>query len=277
MSNNQQTVKYVKLTDSPGVLEVKGIATSFEEHGTAYMLEAEKGLIEPYSERLVERKFSNYADVAHYLYEEEIRLQNEEEAEMNTTSSSFIHDTIYNALNLIQDLRDANLEIDIEIVKKHLNEKVSNDFIGCVIRFEAEIQAIVAKKMVWEPETPQPDPVEKEAFYQATGKDAPLGRYQIAAGAIQHPDTGLWQVWLSTNGLDFSQLAAFSEESKALNAVSLIKLEAQSGTFYDEELVIDFYLFLKAQSDGKALPLPDDLVRKLGHDILHAIIDIPQA
>jgi hypothetical protein len=87
----------------------------------------------------------------------------------------------------------------------------------------------------------------------------------------------LWQVWLSTNGFDFSQLAAFKEQHKATNAVELIKLEAQSGTFYDEELVIDFYLFLKEQSDGKALPLPDDLVRKLGRDILHAVIDMPQA
>jgi len=276
MSN--QPVKYVKLIDSPGVCEVKGIDFNAENE-TVYMLEAEKGMIEPYSERLIERKFSNYADVAHYLYkqenEEEIRLQSEEEAEMDTTSSSFIHDAIKNALDLIQDLRDANLEIDVKSVKNYLKEKVSNDFIRCVIRFEAEIQAIVAKKIVWEPEMLQSDPVEREALYQATDKNAPLGRYQIAAGAIQHPDTGLWQVWLSTNGLDFSQLAAFSEESKALNAVSLIKLEAQSGTFYDEELVIDFYLFLREQSDRKALPLPDNLIRKLGRDIIHKVIEMP--
>lgn len=247
-NHNQQIVKYVRLTDSPSVLEVKGIDTF--EGQTVYMLETEKGLIEPHCEQLVERKFRNYAEVARYLY-----------------PPGFIHDTIHNALDLIQDLRDANLEIDVESIKKYLNKKVSNDFIDCVIRFEAEIQAIVTKKIVWEPEMPQSNAAER---------DAPLGRYQIATGAIQHPDTRLWQVWLSTNGFDFNQLAAFNEEGKALNAVSLIKLEAQSGTFRDEELVRDFYLFLKEQSDGKTLPLPDDLVRKLGRDIVHAVIDMPQ-
>lgn len=67
-------VKYVKLIDSPGVLEVHGIDFNFEGQ-TAYMLEAEKGLIEPYSERLVERKFYSYTEVAHYLYGQEQALE----------------------------------------------------------------------------------------------------------------------------------------------------------------------------------------------------------
>ena len=57
MSNNQQTVKYVKMFDSHKIYEVKGIDHNFEGDGTAYMLEAEKGMIEPYGERLIEEKF----------------------------------------------------------------------------------------------------------------------------------------------------------------------------------------------------------------------------
>src|SRR6266571_192067 len=60
-------VKYVKLIDSPGVLEVHGIDTI--EGQAVYFLEAEKGMIEPYSEKLVEKKFYTYSEVAHYLYE----------------------------------------------------------------------------------------------------------------------------------------------------------------------------------------------------------------
>jgi hypothetical protein len=39
--------------------------------------------------------------------------------------------------------------------------------------------------------------------------------------------------------------------------------------------VIDFYLFLREQSDRKALPLPDNLIRKLGRDIIHKVIEMP--
>ncbi len=119
-------------------------------------------------------------------------------------------------------------------------------------------------------------PEEREAFYQATDEEAPLGRYQIAAGAVQHPDTGFWQVWISTNGYDFTQLAAFKEEHKATNAVELIKKEVTAGNFYDEDLVVAFYLFLEEQSDEKPRMLPEDLVRKLGRDILHKVIEAPE-
>ncbi len=63
-------VKYVKMFNSSGVLEVHGIDYTFEGGGIAYMLENDQGAIEPYGESLIERKFYNYAEVAHYLYEE---------------------------------------------------------------------------------------------------------------------------------------------------------------------------------------------------------------
>lgn len=119
-------------------------------------------------------------------------------------------------------------------------------------------------------------PKEREAFYQATDEEAPLGPNQIAAGTVQHPDTGFWQVWISTNGFDFTQLAAFKEQHKATNAVELIKKEVAGGNFFDEDLVVTFYEFLREESDEKPRMLPDDLVRKLGRDILHRVIEFPE-
>src|SRR5436305_8215499 len=119
------------------------------------------------------------------------------------------------------------------------------------------------------------DPTVREAFYRATDEQAPLGRYQIVAGTIQHPDTGLWQVWLSTNGVDFTQLAAFKEEGNAAKAVVILQKEAQAGHFSDQELVEALYEFLAQESDGEALPLPEELVRKLARDIVHRVLQTP--
>jgi hypothetical protein len=126
------------------------------------------------------------------------------------------------------------------------------------------------------PVTTVRDPVERKAFYHATDEEAPLGPHQIAAGAVQHPDSKLWQVWISTNGFDFTQLAAFKEEVKAINAVELVKKEVAAGNFFDEDLVVAFYQFLAEESDEKPRMLPDDLVRKLGRDILHKVIEVPE-
>jgi hypothetical protein len=120
------------------------------------------------------------------------------------------------------------------------------------------------------------EPKEREAFYQATDEKAPLGPYQIAAGTVQHPDTGFWQVWISTNGFDFTQLAAFKENYKAVNAMDLIKKEVATGNFSDEDLVVAFYEFLREESDEEPRMLPDDVVRKLGRDILHRVIELPR-
>jgi hypothetical protein len=119
------------------------------------------------------------------------------------------------------------------------------------------------------------DPDAREAFYAATDDDAPLGPHQIAAGTVQHPDTGFWQVWVSTNGYDFTQLAVFKENAKAINAVELIKKEVAAGNFFDEDLVVAFFEFLAEQSDEEPGLLPDDLVRKLGRDIVHKVIEVP--
>jgi hypothetical protein len=121
------------------------------------------------------------------------------------------------------------------------------------------------------------DPATREQFYKATDKDAPLGRYQIVAGSVQHPDTGLWQVWVSTNGLDFTQVAAFKEARKAAASVVVIQQEGSAGHLSDQEIVEALFETLKEESDGPALPLPETLIRKLARDILHRVIEEPLA
>lgn len=112
----------------------------------------------------------------------------------------------------------------------------------------------------------------RAAFYNKTDAEAPLGPGQIVAGYIQHPDTSLWQVWLSTNGYDFTQIAAFKDQSKAAGAVEIIKKEGREGNLANQQLVDALFAFLAEQSDGQAKPLPDELVRKLARELRHHVI-----
>jgi hypothetical protein len=116
----------------------------------------------------------------------------------------------------------------------------------------------------------------REAFYATTDADAPLDARHIAAGYLKHPESRLYQVWISTNGLDFTPLAAFREEAKAGATVSLIQQEVQAGHFSDPDLVHEFYRFLEEESDGQVQLFPDDLIRKLGRDLLHSVIALPE-
>lgn len=85
----------------------------------------------------------------------------------------------------------------------------------------------------------------------------------IATGAIQHPNTGLWQVWISLYGTDLTQWAAFETESQALHWMRKIGGAYSSNTFQTSEQVADL---IQAASDAgghDTLPLPDDLVREI--------------
>lgn len=119
------------------------------------------------------------------------------------------------------------------------------------------------------------DPATRGAFYRATDQDAPLGKYQLAVGAVRHPETGLWQVWLSTNGLDILCLAAFREEQKAINAVTIIQREGRTSHFGNQEIVNELFEFLAEESDDTPQLLPDELVRRLVRDIVHSVIETP--
>jgi hypothetical protein len=117
------------------------------------------------------------------------------------------------------------------------------------------------------------NPDERERFYRETDQEAPLGRHQIAAGTIQNPRNGLWQVWMSTNGLDLNYISAHKGPDQAAADVDQIKEAAARGDLYDEHKVLALVTRLAAGGDGKPQPLPEETVRAIGRDILHNIIE----
>jgi hypothetical protein len=55
-------VKYIKILGSPKIFEVKAIDTSWGDDENLYMLESEEGILEPYGEAVIEKKFYSKED-----------------------------------------------------------------------------------------------------------------------------------------------------------------------------------------------------------------------
>jgi hypothetical protein len=111
----------------------------------------------------------------------------------------------------------------------------------------------------------------KAAFYKATDEESLLAPGQIMAGTIQHPDTGLYQVWLSTNGYDFTQITAFNNQAKAQEAVEIIEKERDAGNLANQQIVDALFAFLAGNCDAEPRTLPDATVRELVREIRHRV------
>lgn len=120
------------------------------------------------------------------------------------------------------------------------------------------------------------DPKTRQAFYATTDSQAPLAERQLAVGLVQHPDTGLHQVWLSTNGLDITCLAAYRDPGCA--EVVLEELEAflRTPDVYDDDKCATLLQKIQAAGDGEPHPLPDTVVREIGRGILRQVVDGPR-
>jgi hypothetical protein len=117
------------------------------------------------------------------------------------------------------------------------------------------------------------NPQEREEWYQAADSTAPLEPLQFAAGVIQHPDTGFYQCWLSTNGLDVTCVSANYEKKSAEANLRALKSLITSGDLYNEEKTAAVFEKLEQNSNEKPRPLPDDLVREITRAILRAAVD----
>jgi hypothetical protein len=119
------------------------------------------------------------------------------------------------------------------------------------------------------------DSKKSEAFYNATDTDAPFKPGHYATGVIQHPITKLYQVWLSTNGLDVTCLSAHQDPKHAETDKEAIKTLITSGDLYNDEKLTTLFQMLKKNSEEEPQPLPDDLVREITRAILRTIVDKP--
>ncbi len=117
------------------------------------------------------------------------------------------------------------------------------------------------------------DSQEREEWYEAADPAAPLDPRQFAGGVIQHPETGLYQCWISTNGLDVICVSAYRQQEPAKADLKAIKALVSRGDIYDEEKTAALFEELKQRSDEKPRPLPDDLVRQITRAILRAVVD----
>ena len=102
-----------------------------------------------------------------------------------------------------------------------------------------------------------------------------LGSYQYAAGVIQHPNTKLYQVWLSVGGLDVTCLSAHRSVKKANDALKDVRVLIRSGGLYDEEETTTLFKKLELASDETPKLLPDELVSQIVREILRAVVDKP--
>ncbi len=112
-----------------------------------------------------------------------------------------------------------------------------------------------------------------QAFYDKTDADAPLEPHMYAAGVIQHPVTKLYQVWLSTNGLDVICLSAHRNLKQTEKDKQEVKELISSGDLYNNEKLTTLLQKLKQGSEEEPQPLPDDLVREITRAILRTVVD----
>jgi hypothetical protein len=114
-----------------------------------------------------------------------------------------------------------------------------------------------------------------KVFYAKTDADAPLEPHVYAAGVIQHPITQLYQVWLSTNGLDVICLSAHHSQEQAEKDKQEVKVLISNGDLYNDEKLTALFQRLKQESDEEPKPLPDEIVRQITREILRAVVDRP--
>lgn len=113
----------------------------------------------------------------------------------------------------------------------------------------------------------------KQTFYQRTDPTAPLAPLEFVVGLVQHPHTGLFQVWISTNGLDVISISARQRIMDADADIQAIKTVLSSQAIYDESKLTELFTRLEATSDEKPQPLPDDLVRRICQAIQQSCIE----
>ena len=90
--------------------------------------------------------------------------------------------------------------------------------------------------------------------------DTPRGLGIVYGGIVKHPETNLWQIWMTLGG-PCTFLAAYHHPVNALrNLEAIVKASRRGGTVKESE---NLYRRVQAQADGKPKQLPYDMMQYL--------------
>jgi hypothetical protein len=82
----------------------------------------------------------------------------------------------------------------------------------------------------------------------------------IGVGVQQHPDTLLWQVWMSIDGFDLELVSAHRDQSRAEQAKDEILQAAALGHLSEGNQVIALLEHLRSMSDAEPTYFPESTV-----------------
>jgi hypothetical protein len=88
----------------------------------------------------------------------------------------------------------------------------------------------------------------------------PRGLGTVYGGIVKHPETNLWQIWMTIGG-PCTFIAAYRHPVNALkNLAAIVHASRRGGTVKESE---NLYRHVQAQADGKPKPLPRDMMQYL--------------
>jgi len=117
------------------------------------------------------------------------------------------------------------------------------------------------------------DPTLQAELYQQTNQNALLSPRQTMAGIIRHPDTGFYQLWISTNGFDITSISAHIRAERAEQDLREVKSMLGSQDYYDANKIEALLIKLSEESGSQPQPFPDELVRRITQDILRMVTE----
>ena len=90
-----------------------------------------------------------------------------------------------------------------------------------------------------------------------------MDKCHIAAGVVQHPDTGVWQTWISLDGTEITLISSHYDQQVAENVVADLKTAAQMGAVDTPADVARRFVELHAPGDLEPQPLPQATMRAI--------------
>ena len=90
-----------------------------------------------------------------------------------------------------------------------------------------------------------------------------MDKCHIAGGVVQHPDTGIWQTWMSLDGTEITLISSHYDQQVAEDVVADLKTAAQMGAVDTPADVARRFAELHAPGDREPQPLPQATMRAI--------------